>query len=108
VKRCSGRGEITQKASASTATSRLHSREDLHQLVQMVVTSTQNLAGESGREVLIACLTLPVQSERMVQHDPAQVVHPSSPHELASFLPVVTFVCSEFFGDVLAQIVLSG
>jgi len=44
----------------------------------------------------------------MIQHDPAQVVHPSCPHEMTSFLPIVTLIGSELFGDVCSQIVLSG
>jgi len=108
VKRSGGRGEIAQKATASAASGRLHSREDLHQLVQMMVTSTQDLTSKSWREILVACLALSVQGKRMIQHDPAQVVHPSGPHELASFLPVVALVGPEFLGDVRSQVVLSG
>ena len=107
MKRSCGRGEIAQKAAASTASSRLHSREDLHELVQMVVTSTQNLASKSWREVLVACLALPVQSERMIQHDPAQVVHSPRPHKMASFLPVIALVGPELVRDMRSQIVLS-
>jgi hypothetical protein len=108
VKRCGGRGEIAQKASASATSSRLHSREDLHQLVQMVVTSTQDFASERWREILDACLALPVQSERMIQHNPAEMIHPSGPYELASLLPIVALIGPEFLGDVRGQIMLSG
>jgi hypothetical protein len=74
----------------------------------MVVTSTQDLASERWRKILDACLALSVQSEGVIQHNPAEMIHPSGPHEVASFLPIVALIGPEFLGNVRGQIVLSG
>lgn len=73
----------------------------------MILESIGELLGEGLGKALLVGLAVLVEIHRVIQHGAAKMVDCPRPDEMASLLPVKSFIGAEAVGDVGLQILVS-